>query len=372
MRVLVVSPFVTGGPWHALRYLIESLPGRLQLRFVVPEVRPIQGWLQQHGFSAVVEPQLKTLSRTMRPDRLANTMVRELGVARRIAAQARAHRATLIHQNSEALFAGGWAGLLARIPATLHVHSLALLTSELHANRWFPAASRSFRRIICVQSQLSQALADVGVAPTRLASVRNGVPSNLCTPNFVRSGAQIRVVTVAAPDPRKGLHHLVPIARCLMHAGVAIRFDVVGTSGSENAYARRLRRSIEDGRLGGCVFLHGYQPSVLSLLQRADVLLQPSESEALSVAQLEAMALHTVLLVSDRGGNRFTVKNNVNGWRLPLAKPHLWAQALSEIAHSPQQRIRMAENGQRYVRRAFCAEKSARALAEVWAQVQLR
>jgi glycosyltransferase involved in cell wall biosynthesis len=82
-------------------------------------------------------------------------------------------------------------------------------------------------------------------------------------------------------------------------------------------------------------------------------MVQPSESEALALAQLEGMALKRPLVVSDVGGNTVAVEHGVTGLVVPPRNPAALADAILRLLDDPDLRRAMGSAGRVRVEHLF-------------------
>jgi len=85
-----------------------------------------------------------------------------------------------------------------------------------------------------------------------------------------------------------------------------------------------------------------------------DIYVQPSRTEGLPVAVIEAMAMQRPVIATDVAGNRDVVVNNVTGWLIPPQSPAAWAAAIVEAATAPSA-VQFGLAGRRRVEERFDA-----------------
>lgn len=85
------------------------------------------------------------------------------------------------------------------------------------------------------------------------------------------------------------------------------------------------------------VSIAGYVARPEKLAREADLFVQPSLSEGLSIAMLEAMAAGIPVLTTAEGGGREAIVDGVHGWLLPDVSPQSIAEKIGEIVALPKQ-----------------------------------
>jgi glycosyltransferase involved in cell wall biosynthesis len=125
-----------------------------------------------------------------------------------------------------------------------------------------------------------------------------------------RTGSTVRLLSISRLVPRKNTHVLVEAVARLVKEGADLSLVVVGT-GSERERVERLAR-----RCNGSVTVLGFvdEARKAQLLSEADVFVQLSMREGLSIATLEALASGLPCVVSNRPGVREPIDPGRTGW----------------------------------------------------------
>jgi starch synthase len=101
---------------------------------------------------------------------------------------------------------------------------------------------------------------------------------------------------------------------------------------TDEAYGSQLRRDIKANGLEEKILLTGglppNDPRLIGLLQEAEVLLVPSQSETFGLVILEAWATGTMVLSSRTSGGTTLIRHGQNGWLFDLANPQTFHEAL--------------------------------------------
>ena len=105
--------------------------------------------------------------------------------------------------------------------------------------------------------------------------------------------------------------------------------------------------------LPGHVLFEGFQRDVRPYLRASSAFILTSNSEGLPLSILEAMACGLPCIVTDVGGNREAVIDQVNGLVVPPASAGAVANAISYLATHPQERAQMAKTARATVCELF-------------------
>jgi len=280
----------------------------------------------------------------------------------------RTHAATLVHHG------GGTVPLVHRSPVLLTIHDLQYLEFPqyfhparlAYLRRVMPRSARR-AELIAVPSVFvkESVIAAYGIDAERVVVVPHGVESALgaqaTEANILRSkyelGSGPIVVLPAVTHPHKGHQFICDV----MQQGWAEQdLTLVLIGGAGLAEADLLRR-IKDSPLSKHIVKLGRVPAADrdGLIAMAEALVFPSEYEGFGAPVIEAMALGTPVVCSDRASLPEVVGNA--GLVLPL-NVDLWTTAIAEVR---SRRAELCELGHR--RQAeFTAEKSGAALAEAY------
>jgi glycosyltransferase involved in cell wall biosynthesis len=149
-------------------------------------------------------------------------------------------------------------------------------------------------------------------------------------------------------DPLKGHRDLF---RAFASAGLdqAARLLIVG-AGPEEACLRGLARCA--GIADRCVFM-GYRRDVYDIMSAANVVVNPSLSEAQNQVIIEALALARPVVATDVGAASEVVVPGATGWLVPAADPDALAQSLHDALSNPDRANSWARDGQRRVRALY-------------------
>jgi Glycosyltransferase len=166
--------------------------------------------------------------------------------------------------------------------------------------------------------------------------------------------AALRLLYLSRLDPKKGLDFLLGVLAeirddCLW------QLTVVGDA--SNPFGREMRKLAERLGLKDRVVWHGWASGEekWNLLAWSDLLLLPSQNENFAIIVLEALAVGTAVLVSDRVGLCDYVHEKDLGWCAPLDE-EAWRLALKAAMSDDAKRRRIRREAPIQVRRDFDPE----------------
>jgi glycosyltransferase involved in cell wall biosynthesis len=162
--------------------------------------------------------------------------------------------------------------------------------------------------VVSVSQDLGQYLMREMGVPT-VTVIPNGVDVDGFRPSSsVRSG--LALLSISRLVPRKNIHILIAAVEQLVNEGMALSLTLAGTGPEED----RIQRLAERSR--GVVRFLGFidEARKRSLLSDADVFVQLSIREGLSIATLEALASGVPCVVSNLPGVREPITPGKTGW----------------------------------------------------------
>jgi len=245
------------------------------------------------------------------------------------------------------------------------------LTSWLLAQQ-AAAGVRRVDHVICSNVTDLQYLAHAGVSQERLTEHHSGVEMEFLAAeasNGPRNLDLDRVLFMGNWIERKGVLDLVPAFVELSHhearvtltlAGVSVEPDVVLAAFPAALHARvRVIRRVE----GNEALIHLYREHAIFVL--------PSYFEGQPLSLIEAAACRLAPVVTDIGGNRDFVTNEVHGLLIPVGNPKLLTTALLRLLRDPVLAQRLRTNArQRAATHTWLS--TSRRLADAYTKVVAR
>ena len=173
--------------------------------------------------------------------------------------------------------------------------------------------------LICVSDAVVEVMASFGVDRRRLHLVHSALPErpppSAETLEMRRSRTPaLRLLAIGALVPHKGHRTLI---ESLSRTDETVKLRIVGAG----PLREELTSLVSERDLCGRVVLVGDTPGLEEEIANADLLVQPSLSEGLGTAVLDAMWAALPVLASDVGGLSELVDDGVTGWLVPAGSP---------------------------------------------------
>lgn len=157
------------------------------------------------------------------------------------------------------------------------------------------------------------------------------------------SADAIVVATILRLSPEKGHKYLLEALPGVVRDFPAVKVLIVGEGPS--------RRELEElSRALGVkehVAFTGFYPDAGEIFSIADIVVQPSLRETLSIALLEALAHGKPVVATEVGGASLAVEQGISGLLVPPGQSGALAEALRQVVGDPVLRQRMREAAKR-------------------------
>jgi glycosyltransferase involved in cell wall biosynthesis len=159
----------------------------------------------------------------------------------------------------------------------------------------------------------------------------------------------------------KGAHFFIEAAAQLRARHPEVRFVVVGPGvspggdarESDDPYVTGLGQRVHALGLADRLIFAGYRADMPAVLQDVTVSVQPSTSEGMSNAVIEAMAAGRPVVATDVGGMSDLVIDNVTGLLVPGEDVEALAAAIDRLLTDPALAASLGAEAQRTVRDRF-------------------
>lgn len=169
------------------------------------------------------------------------------------------------------------------------------------------------------------------------------------------------VITVGRVVLDKGFNELAQAIKQLANLK-HVKFLVVGNGNYFQTFKKIVADDIADGR----VYLLGARNNVQRILSGCDIFVLPTLHETLSNVTLEAAVEGLAIVVSDTGGLREIIDQDVDGMLVPPGDASALAQAVRYLTEHLEIRSRLGENAKKKIQTEFSRESIIRKIDEVY------
>jgi glycosyltransferase involved in cell wall biosynthesis len=349
---LLASPFF-GGPERQVLGLARGLPPQYRTIFLSFTERglsaPFLEKARQHGFEAVCLRHNVPFLR-----RAANEIA---GHLRRVGA------GVLCCSGYKPDVIGWLAARRAGVPVISISHGWTAVTPKVWLNEMLDRlVLHGMDRVVCVSEGQAVKVRRAGVAPGRVVVIRNAVGREFFQgpdPNVHQEMLGMfpkppRWLVGAAGrlSPEKGFDQLVEAARVVRQEFPAVGFVVFGDGPLRDALTRR----VAECRLSDRFVFAGFRGDLEKYLPNLDVFVQPSFTEGLPVAVLEASAAGLPVVATAVGGTPEVVADGDTGFLVPAGRPDALAAKIGMLLGDAALRQRLGGQARRHVEESFTFE----------------
>jgi glycosyltransferase involved in cell wall biosynthesis len=277
-----------------------------------------------------------------------------------------------------------WANLVARVIGRL-ASVPVVVTSHHDTFGWMSWRHRLAERVTaplsdavttCSEAVRREALADFGMRPGRVRTLRNaieipeGIPGTAARERIRRelgaSQDDLLVGTLGRLiEPKKGLATFLAAARLLSSEFPRVRFAIVGDGPARSDLEGRAARE----GVSHCTVFCGLRRDVPEVMRSFDLFVQPSLWEGFGITLLEAMVVGTPVVASRVGGVPEVVEDGVTGILVPPGDAPALAAACAQLLRQRERAARMGNAGRERVRAEFGIERLVRDIEELYREL---
>jgi glycosyltransferase involved in cell wall biosynthesis len=292
----------------------------------------------------------------------------------RFAGRLRRERVELLHTHEFGMNAfGSAAALLARIPAVCTIHGRHWVADRPRRARAYRWLRRLGVPVVAVSEDLAGFLVQgLGLPRARLEVVHNGIPLPAEIPPAERTARRSSAREALGIPPDLALivavGNLYPVKdhASLLRALARLPGARVAIAG-RGAEEEPLRRLAAELGLADRVHLLGLRDDVETVFASADVFAQPSLSEGLPLAVLEAMAAGLPVVASRVGGIPEAVADGETGYLVPPADPAALAAALARVLEAEDRGSALAAAARARAAAEFSVEQMTERYRQLYA-----
>jgi glycosyltransferase involved in cell wall biosynthesis len=225
-----------------------------------------------------------------------------------------------------------------------------------------PLLSQFDGAIVAVSDDLRQYMNRSRFPRSRVGVVRNGIEiTPLPQPVDRRRARQVLgigndtfvIASVARLDPVKDFQSMLDAYADVRKSLPQSRLLLIGDGPERAALVERASRP----DLAGSVDFLGMRNDVRALLPAADLYVNSSISEGVSITILEAMAAGVPVVATSAGGTPEVLADGMAGVLVPTRNSARLGQAIVALAKDPSARARLAILGRRRVESSFTVQR---------------
>ena len=167
----------------------------------------------------------------------------------------------------------------------------------------------------------------------------------------------------------KGHIDFIKAANIIKDFNQGIIFLIVGSSDSQHIQLeRQLRDLVKSFGLEKDVIFTGWREDIKKVMMNLDIVVQASTTfpEGFGLTSIEAMSFGKPVVATDIPGSAETVLNNVTGFLVPPAQPHILAEKILILVNNPELRSKMGKAGLERVEKLFNIVTQTKSIEEIY------
>ena len=225
-----------------------------------------------------------------------------------------------------------------------------------------PWLARFDGAIVAVSDELRRYMIDARFPPSRVGVIRNGIEVGARPLPAGRRAARRALgiddqtfvaVSVARLDSVKDFGTLLEAFAVVRRQSGRARLLIVGDGPERASIAERAAQP----DLEGAVDLIGFRSDARGLMAAADVYVNSSISEGISITILEAMAAGLPVVATSVGGTPEVLSDGENGMLVPSRDSERLASAILTLILDPERRATLAAAARRRLETAFTIDR---------------
>lgn len=220
---------------------------------------------------------------------------------------------------------------------------------------WYVRASK-YAKIIAVSNAVKRTIIDLGVEPSRVKMVTNGVDTEYLDKYKISQARGKKIVGVVSRlSPEKGLDVLLRAWKEVSSYNPEWKLAIAG-AGPEEKELRILSQTLSLKNVKWFGYLDSRQ-KLAEFLSRLDIFALPTRSESFGLALAEAGYLEVPCVSTNIGGVAEVIKDGQTGLLISSDNPKAVAGALQELIDNPSRRRLLGAAARSRVQKLFTKKR---------------
>lgn len=166
---------------------------------------------------------------------------------------------------------------------------------------------------------------------------------------------EIQIISVGRSHWKKGYNYALDAMRILKAAKIKFKYTIIGVEINEELQFQKAQLELDDD----IFFIEKLSfEAAIDKVRKSTILLLPSVEEGIANVVLEAMALGTLVVSTNCGGMAEVIKDQSNGYLVPVRDSEAIAKAIKEVLLlNDAQREAMIVNARKYIEENHSEQK---------------
>ncbi|MCK4250314.1 glycosyltransferase family 4 protein [candidate division WOR-3 bacterium] len=259
----------------------------------------------------------------------------------------------IIHAHSFLFFSTNLCAMAKKLgspPLIITNHGLISQTVPLWMHKvYVPTIGKwtlnSADKMICYTDTEKRKLENLGVAPSKIAVIHNGIDVNRFVPKEKENSDDIRILWIGRVVPGKGVEYLIDAIKLLLHKITNLKLIMIGEGPSKE----KIKRKISGLGLDEYIFFKDFIPNseLQGVYQNSDVFVLPSINEGIPRTILEAMSCGLPVVCTKLPQLTDVIKGS--GLLVPVRDSQALTDAIFRIISAKELARKLGENGRKKV-----------------------
>lgn len=365
IHILYISAFSQwGGSTISLLRLVEKIDqSRFRITIAVPVDGPMVERYEKHGSTVRIIP-ISILLRFSSLKKIISYLSGLIPSVLRLYRLIRKDNVDVVHSNDSIVLVGGMAARLAGVKSVSHIRDN--LTSPASVIRLRNFLINLFSdRILPVSWSIRDNFIAYGGSKPKCRVFYNGVDPEIFS--LTENGKVLRkefslpsnakiVAHIARIDPNKGQECLIHAAPSVLKVIPSAYFLLVGDSNTPKFgwYKERVLQSINEEGLNDRIIFAGKRDNIQEIISLSDVVVLPSNYEALPNVICEASSCGKPVIASKVGGIPELIKDGDTGFLIPPQDTEALSRCIIKLLSSDRDFLeKMGLAGRKYMSEKF-------------------
>lgn len=185
-----------------------------------------------------------------------------------------------------------------------------------------------------------------------------------------RENERIVIGTVSGLNPAKGLVYFIEMAERLRNEFENVTFKIAGAVlSSQRAYSKMLTTKLQKFGLENVVEFVGFLEDVPSFLNKLDICVFTSVTEASPTSIWEALAMEKPVVTTDVGSVRQYIINEHTGYVVPVADVNALSKYTSKLIVNSDLRLLLGKNARKVANECLSIKMAAEKHEDIYQKV---
>lgn len=206
------------------------------------------------------------------------------------------------------------------------------------------------------------------ISQDKIHRIYNGIDTSKYNKLSVHENPRVEFVMVGVVTPHKNQFEAVRAAACLVTKGLTnFHITIIGQESLD--YANEIKKYVREHNLSEYVSFLGLRNDVPDLLQKMDIGLMLSKTEAFGRVTIEYMFQNLAVIGSDTGANPELIEDGRTGLLYHFGDEKELAQKMQALIENKQKLVSIAEEGRKFALDTFPSIKNSDAVFSLYKQL---